>query len=98
MRRTLATIGMAGLLFSGATGIASADPLPDNCERVQGTVTCTTTTAPGKNQGGVGSTEETQTQGNTKNKSPEEQQGLEDTCTVNPPKSQGAPKTCEPTG
>jgi hypothetical protein len=96
MRKTLATLSLAGLLFTGMTATAQAAPLPDNCERVQGTVTCTTFEGPGKNQGGVGSTEETETQGNTTNKSPEDQQGLQDSCTTNPPKSKGAPNSCPP--
>ena len=65
---------------------AFAAPLPDNCTKDQGTVTCTTFEGPGKNQGGVGTTETTESQGNTTNKSPEEQQGLEDECTKKPPK------------
>jgi hypothetical protein len=64
-------------------------PLPDNCTKEQGTVTCTTTEGPGKNQGGVGTTETTETQGNTTNKSPEEPQDLEDACTKKPPNAQG---------
>jgi hypothetical protein len=95
MRKTLATLFLAGMLFGGMAGVAQADPLPDNCTKEQGTVTCTTTEGPGKNQGGVGSTETTETQGNTTNKSPEEQQGLEDECTVNPPNSQGQPNQCD---
>ncbi len=46
---------------------------------------------PGKNQGGVGTTETVETKGNTKNKSPEEQQDLEDDCDKRPPNSQGGP-------
>jgi hypothetical protein len=88
MRKTLATLSLSGLLFLGLTGVAHADPLPDNCTKEQGTVSCTE--GPGKNQGGVGSTDETQ--GNTKNKSPEEQQDLD--CTTRPEKSQGAPDSC----
>jgi len=65
---------------------AFAAPLPDNCTKDQGTVTCTTFEGPGKNQGGGGTTETTESQGNTTNKSPEEQQGLEDECTKKPPK------------
>lgn len=58
---------------------------------MQGTVTCTMSEGPGKNQGGVGTTETTETQGNTKNKAPEEQQDLQDECEKNPPKAQGGP-------
>jgi hypothetical protein len=70
---------------------SGAAPLPDNCTRDQGTVTCSTFEGPGNNQAGVGTTTETETQGNTSNKSPEEQQDLEDTQSCKPPKSQGAP-------
>ena len=59
-----------------------AAPLPDNCTRDQGTVTCTE--GPGMNQGGVGTSDETQ--GNTTNKSPAPQ---DLTCEKNPPKAQG---------
>ena len=62
---------------------ALAAPLPDNCTKDRGTVTCTE--GPGKNQGGVGTSNETQ--GNTTNTSPEESQDLD--CTKKPPKSQG---------
>ena len=71
-----------------------AAPLPDNCDRDQGTVTCTTFDGPGNNQAGVGTTDETETQGNTKNKSPEEPQDLTDECSWSPPNSQGAPNSC----
>ena len=70
---------------------SGAAPLPDNCTREQGTVTCSTFDGPGNNQAGVGTTTDTETQGNTSNKSPEEQQDLEDTQSCKPPKSQGAP-------
>lgn len=73
---------------------AGAAPLPDNCNKVQGTVTCTTFEGPGNNQAGVGETTVVETQGNTKNKSPEEQQDLEDSQSCNPPSSQGRP--CNP--
>ena len=73
-------------LFSVPT-LASGAPLPDNCSKTQGTVSCFE--GPGNNQAGVGSTNETQ--GNTTNTSPEPQD-LE--CTVNPSKSQGAPNAC----
>jgi hypothetical protein len=63
-----------------------AAPLPDNCTKVNGTVTCTE--GPGNNQAGVGTA--TETQGNTTNVSPEPQ----DLTTVQtPPKAQGAPIT-----
>jgi hypothetical protein len=67
---------------------SGADQLPDNCTKDRGTVTCSTFEGPGNNQAGVGTTTNTETQGN---KSPEEQQDLEDTQSCKPPKSQGAP-------
>ena len=93
MHKILATLALTGFLAGASAVGAVAAPLPDNCERVQGTVTCTTFDGPGNNQAGVGSTETTETQGNTTNKSPEPQD-LQDECTVNPPKSQGAPNSC----
>ena len=75
-----------GALAVGATAVgamAIAAPLPDNWYRDHGTVTCAE--GPGKNQGGVGTFDETQ--GNTTNKCPEEQQDL--ACTEKPPKAQG---------
>ena len=70
------------LLVVALAAPAFAAPLPDNCTRDQGTVTCTE--GPGKNQGGVGTADETQ--GNTTNKKPAPQ---ELTCEKNPPKAQG---------
>jgi hypothetical protein len=75
----LAALTVLALSVSGL--VAFAAPLPDNCTKEQGTVTCTT--GPGNqdrtppNQGGVGSVDETQ--GNTTNTSPEPQE-LESTC------------------
>jgi hypothetical protein len=63
--------------------VALAAPLPDNCTKDMGTVSCTE--GPGKNRGGVGTTDETQ--GNTKNKAPEDQQALE--CKKSPQQAQG---------
>jgi hypothetical protein len=72
---------------------SGAAPLPDNCTKDQGTVTCTTFDGPGNNQAGVGETTESTTQGNTSNFSPEPQgTGTDSSC--NPPKSNGAP--CNP--
>ena len=73
------------LLVVALAAPAFAAPLPSNCTKDMGTVTCTTNEGPGKNQGGVGTADETQ--GNTTNKSPEEQQELD--CTKKPPKAQG---------
>ena len=70
------------LLVVALAAPAFAAPLSDNCTRTQGTVTCTE--GPGKNQGGVGTEDETQ--GNTTNKKPAPQ---ELTCEKNPPKAQG---------
>jgi hypothetical protein len=93
MRKTLATLSMAGLLFTGMAGVASAAPAPDGCTKDRGTVTCTTFEGPGNNQGGVGSTTTTETKGNTTNTSPEPQD-LQSGCTYSPPKSKGAPNSC----
>jgi hypothetical protein len=73
---------------------SGADQLPSNCTKERGTVTCSTFEGPGNNQAGVGETTSTETQGNTTNKSPEEQQDLEDSQSCNPPTSQGRP--CNP--
>ena len=92
MIKRITTLVLAALFaMSVMVPAALAAPLPSNCERVQGTVTCTTTEGPGKNRGGVGTTETVETQGNTKNKSPEEQQDLEDDCDKRPPNAQGGP-------
>jgi hypothetical protein len=93
MRKTLASLSLAALLLGASAGPVLAAPLPDNCTKDKGTVTCTTFTGPGKNQGGVGSTSSTQTQGNTTNTSPTPQD-LQSSCTTWPAKSQGAPNTC----
>jgi ABC-type glycerol-3-phosphate transport system substrate-binding protein len=93
MRKILATMALAGLLVGASAMGATAAPLPDNCQRVQGTVTCTTFDGPGNNQAGVGTTDTTETQGNTSNKSPKPQD-LTDDCSFNPPTSQGAPNGC----
>ena len=89
IKRISLAITAALLVVALSAPAALAAPLPSNCERVQGEVTCTTTEGPGKNQGGVGTTETTETQGNTMNKSPEDQQDLQDECTKKPMKSQG---------
>ena len=82
---------MAALLVVALSAPAAlAAPLPDNCTKERGTVTCTTFEGPGNNQGGVGTTETTETKGNTKNKNPEPQD-LQDECEKNPPKAQGGP-------
>jgi hypothetical protein len=89
MKRILiATMSVTGLLLVGTAGSAGAAPLPDNCTKDQGTVTCVEEESPGKNKGGVGSVSTVETKGNTKNKNPEPQE-LEDECTQNPSKAQG---------
>ena len=93
MRKLLLTSVVTLALSFVAAPIAHAAPLPDNCTKVQGTVTCSTFEGPGNNQAGVGETTDTQTQGNTSNFSPEPQEpGTETSC--NPSSSQGRP--CNP--
>jgi hypothetical protein len=95
VKRFAIAIVAACFIAVSAFGVsaAGAAPLPDNCTKDQGTVTCTTFDGPGKNQAGVGTTTEVETQGNTKNKSPEPQD-LQDSESCNPPSSQGRP--CNP--
>jgi hypothetical protein len=96
MRRTLSLLFLAGLLTVAVFALpllSGAEPLPDNCTRTQGTVNCTTFEGPGNNQAGVGTTTETQTQGNTTNFSPAPQEpGTSTSC--NPSTSNGKP--CNP--
>ena len=94
MIRRITALVVAALFMMALAVPAFAAPLPDNCTKTQGTVTCTTFEGPGNNQAGVGETTNTETQGNTTNKSPEDQQDLEDTQSCKPPNSQGAP--CNP--
>ena len=82
IKRISLLITAALLVLALAAPVALAAPLPDNCTRRQGTVTCTE--GPGKNQGGVGTSDETQ--GNTDNKKPAPQML---SCEKNPPKAQG---------
>ena len=85
----LATFLVIGVLAAiGAT--AQAAPLPSNCTKDKGTVTCTEFSGPGNNQAGVGTTTTTDTQGNTSNFSPAPQDpGTTSSC--KPPTSQGNP-------
>jgi hypothetical protein len=54
------------------------------CSKVKGTYVCTTTSGPGQNQGGVGTTTTNTTQGNTSNYSPTPQgTGTVSTCKPN---------------
>ncbi len=78
------------LIPVASSGAAS---LPDNCTKDKGEVTCTTFDGPGKNQGGVGETTNTETQGNTTNTSPTPQD-LDQSQSCNPPSSKGKP--CNP--
>jgi hypothetical protein len=80
IKRISLAITAALLVVALSAPAALAAPLESNCERVQGEVTCTTTEGPGKNQGGVGTTETKETQGNTTNKAPAEEQELMDDC------------------
>ena len=93
MLKILGTVTLTGLLLGSSVAGAVAAPLPENCTKERGTVTCTTFEGPGNNQAGVGSTSTEETQGNTKNTSPEPQE-LESECETTPAKSQGAPNTC----
>ena len=85
--RTLRRLALVPLL-AGAIAVvpfgSSAAPLPSNCTKTQGTVSCFE--GPGNNQAGVGTTAESQ--GNTTNTSPAPQ---DLTTSCKPPKSQGAP-------
>jgi hypothetical protein len=93
LRKTLSFLSLPALLVTAVAVLplgSSAAPLPSNCTKVQGTVTCTTFEGPGNNQAGVGTTTDSQTQGNTSNFSPAPQEpGTTTSC--KPPKSQGAP-------
>ena len=88
MIRRITILVVAALLVLALAAPAFAAPLPDNCTKDKGKVTCTTFEGPGKNQAGVGTTTSTETQGNTKNKNPESQD-LQDSSSCKPPNSQG---------
>lgn len=88
MRHTIGAV-LSALVFSAsvlAAAPAQADQLPAGCDRIKGEVVCTTFEGPGKNQGDVGTTTVTETQGNTTNTSPEPQD-LDSSKTCKPPKS-----------
>jgi hypothetical protein len=93
MIRTITMLAVTAMLVLALAAPAFAAPLPDNCTKTQGEVTCTTFEGPGNNQAGVGETTTTETQGNTENTSPEPQD-LQSGSSCNPPTSQGAP--CNP--
>ena len=91
IKRISLLITAALLVLALAAPVALAAPLADNCTRTNGTVTCTE--GPGNNQAGVGN--ETDTQGNTKNLSPDERGGKNLGCDVqNPQSAKGDPITC----
>jgi len=88
MIRRITILVVAALLVLALAAPAFAAPLPDNCTKDK--VTCTTFEGPSNNQAGVGEATKTETQGNTKNKSPEPQD-LQDSSSCKPPNSQGKP-------
>ena len=85
--KRLAAIAALCLCLGGIAAPAMAAPLPDNCTKTQGTVSCFE--GPGNNQAGVGN--ENETQGNTTNVSPEPQ---DLTCEQSPATSNGKPIVC----
>jgi hypothetical protein len=91
-RRLFAVIvvaAIAGLVLAMTLVASGAQNLGEGCSKDKGTITCTTTTGPGNNQGGVGSTTSEQFQGNTSNTSPEDQVPLTTTSSCRPAQSQG---------
>ena len=88
--RILKRLALLPLLLASVALVpwgSDAASLPAGCSKVQGTVVCTTFEGPGNNQGGVGTTTTSTTQGNTSNYSPTPQ-GTGDSSTCKPPKSQ----------
>jgi hypothetical protein len=78
-----------------APGAFAAQELEPGCDKDKGTITCTTTDKPGNSEQGSGdppptATVEDQTQGNTKNKNPEESQDLANNECV-----EGSPGLCK---
>ena len=97
IKRIVMLLAVALLVLSVAVP-AFAAPLPDNCKRVQGEVTCTTFEGPGNNQAGVGNTTTDESQGNTTNQSPEKgsPKTFTNECGQESPKSaKGDPITCD---
>jgi hypothetical protein len=88
---TVAALMVAALTISSVSAFAA--PLPSNCERVNGTVTCTTFEGPGNNQAGVGTTSTSQGQGSPDNTSPAPQK-LHGGTSCSPDSSNGKP--CNP--
>jgi type 1 fimbria pilin len=90
-RKLFILLALTFTLLIAMAAVGGAAPLPDDCRRVQGTVTCTTfEPSPEKNQADLGTTTSDETQGNTTNKSPEPQD-LQSEESCKPPKSQGTP-------
>ena len=92
-RRINLALATGAFFIASAGGTALAGPLPDNCTKDKGTITCETFEGPGNNQGGVGETTTKESQGNLDNTSPEPQD-LDSSQTCNPPSSNGRP--CNP--
>jgi hypothetical protein len=93
IKRISLLIAAALFVVALSAPVALAAPLADNCTKDKGTVNCTTFEGPGNNQAGVGTTTDTQTQGNTSNFSPAPQEpGSSSSC--NPSSSNGKP--CNP--
>jgi hypothetical protein len=106
-RFAVATLAVAALLLALAlpalaakektfteTTFEQGTTTTTTCTKVKGQWVCETTEQPGKNQGGVGSSDETTTQGNLSNFSPEPQGVGEEDLGCNPPSSNGKP--CNP--
>ena len=97
IKRMIMLVAVA-LLVVALAAPAFAAPLPDNCKRVQGEVTCTTFEGPGNNQAGVGNTTTDESQGNDTNTSPAK--GSPKTFTnecgqESPMSAKGDPITCD---
>ena len=91
MKRNVILFTLTLVLLVSMFALGGAAPLPSNCTKVQGQVTCTTyAPSPANNQAGLGTTVEAETQGNTTNLSPEPQD-LDTSSSCKPPKSQGTP-------
>lgn len=79
MRKLITALGVAAALATGG-GVALAESPAQECEatggtfaKEQGTQTCTITTTPGKNQGGVTKVEEESQKGSSRSSHPEEE-------------------------
>jgi hypothetical protein len=96
IRRVTALVAAALLALAMSAPVAfAAQDLPDNCNKDKGTISCTTTDKPGNSENGSGdppptAVVEDETQGNLKNKSPEESQDL-----ANNECTQGSPGLCK---